>query len=210
MRSLQKIVRDPALWALIGFNLLLIVHYRQDVKEYSTIIWLYWCQSVLLGLFTFFDMMTMKAEDISVENMTINNQPATPKQAKGCFPWFFLVHYGGFHFGYLIFLFVDFNFLDIDFRSFKWSLLALLISYIFLFIQNKKKYSHVKRNIGTMFFMPYIRIVPMHLTILLPKFYHWQPALTFLVLKMAMDIIGHLVTTPYYWKDATESETSYT
>src|SRR5882672_11251127 len=105
MRSLPKILRDPALWALIAFNLLLITQYQNDVKEYTTIIWLYWCQSVLLGAFTFLDMVTMKAADISVENMTINNQPATPEKAKGCLPWFFLIHYGGFHFGYMIFIF---------------------------------------------------------------------------------------------------------
>jgi hypothetical protein len=209
MRSLQKIIRDPALWALVGFNLLLIIQYRQDAKEYTTIIWLYWCQSVLLGFFTVFDLLTIKTENISVENMTINNQPATPKQAKGCLPWFFLVHYGGFHIGYLIFLFIDFRFTDINFLSLKWSLLALLISYVFLFIQNKVKYSHIKRKISAMFFMPYLRIVPMHLTILLPKFYHLQPALTFLVLKMAMDVIGHLLTTPYYWKNETKPEEGY-
>jgi len=199
MRSIQKILRDPALWALVGFNLLLILQYQNDVKEYTTIIWLYWCQSVLLGAFTFFDMLTMKTEDISVENMTINNQPATPQKAKGCLPWFFLVHYGLFHFVYMIFLVVDFH-SGINFNSFKWSLLALAISYVFFFIQNKINYRHVKRSIANMFFMPYLRIVPMHLAILLPKFFHWQPALTFLVLKMTMDIIGYLVTTPYYWK----------
>lgn len=209
MRSLQKIIRDPALWALIGFNIILIMQYQHDVKEYTTIIWLYWCQSVLLGFFTFIDMLTMKKEDISVENMTINNRPATPQQARGCLPWFFLVHYGGFHFVYLIFLFIDFHFSDINFISLKWSFLALTISYAFLFIQNKIKYRQVKRKIGTMFFMPYLRILPMHLTILLPKFFHWQPALTFLVLKMAMDIIGHLVTTPYYWKHEKKPEGGY-
>lgn len=209
MRSLTKILRDPALWALVGFNAILIIQYQHDVKEYTTIIWLYWYQSLLLGIFTFIDMLTMKTDSISVENMTINNRPATAKDAKGCFPWFFLVHYGGFHFGYLIFLFIDFKVTDINFYSFKWSLLALAISYVFYFIQNKIKYSQVKRSIGAMFFTPYLRIVPMHLTFLLPKFFHWQPALTFLVLKMAMDIIGHLATTPYYWKHDTKPEEGY-
>jgi Family of unknown function (DUF6498) len=209
MRSLQKIIRDPALWALVGFNLVLIFQYQNNEKEYVTIIWLYWCQSVLIGAFTFFDMVTMKAENISVENMTFNNKPATPQQAKGCLPWFFLIHYGGFHFGYLIFLFFGFDFRDINFTSLKWSLLALLLSYVLFFIENKMRYKHVKRSIGAMFFTPYLRIVPMHLTILLPKFLHWTPALTFLVLKMAMDVIGHLITTPYYWKHEEKPEGGY-
>src|SRR5260221_12970500 len=115
MSSIQKIIRDPALWALIGFNLFMIFQYQNDVKEYSTVIWLYWCQSVLIGLFNFVDMISLRAEQISVENMSFNGQPATALQAKGCLPWFFLVHYGGFHLGYLIFLFVDFHVTDIDF-----------------------------------------------------------------------------------------------
>lgn len=206
MRSFQKIIRDPALWALIAFNIVVILQYRHDEKEYTTIIWLYWCQSVLIGLFTFLDMMTIKPENISVENFKINNKQATPKQAKGCLPWFFVFHYGTFHFVYLIFLFVDFNFSDIDFSTVKWAFLSLFITYLFFFIQNKKRYIHTKRNIGMLFFIPYLRIVPMHLTILLPKFFDWQPGVTFLVLKMAMDIIGHLITTPYYWQHETKAE----
>ena len=209
MRPIQKIIRDPALWALIGFNVVLIIQYRQDVKEYTTIIWLYWCQSVLIGLFNFVDMLTLRSENISVENMTINDRPATVKQAKGCLPWFFLIHYGGFHIGYMIFLFVDFKITDIDFSSFKWSLLALAISYVFFFIQNKIRYSHIKRSIAAIFFTPYLRIVPMHLTILLPKFLHWEPALAFLIFKMGIDVIGYLITTPYYWRHEIKPEGGY-
>jgi len=209
MRSIQKIIRDPALWALIGFNLFMIFQYQNDVREYTTVVWLYWCQSVLIGFFNFIDMLTLRTDQISIGNMTINDRPATPGQAKGCLPWFFLVHYGGFHLGYLIFLFVDFHLTDIDYPTLKWSLLALLISYSFFFVQNKIRYSNIKRNISAMFFTPYLRIVPMHLTILLPKLLHWQPALTFLVLKMAMDVIGHLITTPYYWKHDETREGGY-
>jgi len=209
MRPIQKIIRDPALWALIGFNVVLIIQYRQDVKEYTTIIWLYWCQSVLIGLFNFLDMLTLRSENISIGNLTINDRPVTPEQAKGCLPWFFLIHYGGFHIGYMIFLFVDFKITDIDFSSFKWSLLALAISYIFFFLQNKIRYTHIKRSIGAMFFTPYLRIVPMHLTILLPKFLHWEPALTFLIFKMGIDVISCIATTPYYWKHEIKPEGGY-
>jgi len=210
MRSLKKIISDPALWALVLFNLLIIFQYRNDAREYTTIIWIYWCQSVLIGALTFIDLVTMRTENISVENFKINNRPATPQQAKGCLPWFFVFHYGMFHFVYLIFLFVDFNFSDIDFSALRWALLYLAIAYIFFFIQNKKRYVHTKRNIGTLFFIPYLRVVPMHLTIMLPKFFDLQPGLTFLALKMVMDIIGHLVTTPYYWQHELKANTEKT
>lgn len=198
MSPFSKIVRDPAFWALIVMNLLFIFEYKEDPKQYTTIIWLYWCQSVVLGIFNFFDMLTLK--NARVENMTFNGKPATVKQAKGCLPVFFLVHYGIFHLVYFIFLLVDFKISNLDFNLWKWAIAGIFVNQLIYFVQNKTKYANTPRNIGTMFIIPYLRIVPMHLTILLPKFLGWTPGLTFLILKTVFDVIGHLVTTPYYWK----------
>ena len=205
MSPVQKIIRDPSFWALIFLNMFFIYQYKEDSIQYTTIIWLYWCQSVLLGIFNFFDMLTLK--NASVENMTINGKPATVSQAKGCLPVFFLFHYGIFHLVYFIFLVVDLNLSHADFSVLKWALLVLIINQVIYFIQNKTIYANVSRNIGTLFFTPYLRIVPMHLTILLPKFIGWAPVITFLVLKTIFDVIGHLVTTKYYWaKDEVTTE----
>ena len=205
MSPVQKIIRDPSFWALIFLNMFFIYQYKEDSIQYTTIIWLYWCQSVLLGIFNFFDMLTLK--NASVENMTINGKPATVSQAKGCLPVFFLFHYGIFHLVYFIFLVVDLNLSHADFSVLKWALLVLIINQVIYFVQNKTIYANVSRNIGTLFFTPYLRIVPMHLTILLPKFLGWTPALTFLILKAIFDVIGHLITTRYYWtKDEVTTE----
>ena len=200
MSPLQKIFRDPSFWALIFLNVFFIYQYKEDTIQYTTIIWLYWCQSVLLGIFNFFDMLTLK--NASVENMTINGKPATVAQAKGCLPIFFLFHYGIFHLVYFIFLAVDLNLSNADFSVLKWALLGLIFNQVIYFVQNKTIYANVSRNIGTMFFTPYLRIVPMHLTILLPKFIGWTPVITFLVLKTIFDVLGHIITTKYYWKKA--------
>ena len=202
MTALKKILKDPAFWALVAFNTILIVEYRDDPKYYTTIVWLFWAQSVIIGFFNFFDMLTLKKVDVT--NFNINDRPADPKEAKGCLSFFFLIHYGGFHLGYLIFLFIDFKFSNIDFSVMKMALLGLLFSSVIQFVQNKTVYRNIPRSISKMFFMPYLRIVPMHLTILLPKFLDWQPGLTFLILKMVFDIIGHLATTPYYWNEKKE------
>ena len=197
MTPIQKIVKDPSFWALVILNVFFIYEYKGNAMQYTTIIWLYWCQSVLLGIFNFFDMLTLKSA--KVDNLNINGHPATAKEAKGCLPTFFLFHYGIFHLVYFIFLSIDFKFSDIDFTLLKWALLGLTTNQLIQFIQNKTSYKDTLRNIGTMFFTPYLRIVPMHLTILLPKFLGWTPAITFLILKTVFDIIGHLVTTRYYW-----------
>jgi Family of unknown function (DUF6498) len=201
MKPLQKILRDPAFWALMAFNIILIAEYRDDPKYYTTLVWLFWIQSVVIGLFNFFDMLTL--QKVEIGNFTINDEVPGPAKAKGCLSFFFLVHYGGFHIGYLVFLFITFKFTAIDFTVLKMAFLGLLASSLIQFIQNKTVYRSVPRSITKMFFIPYLRIVPMHLTILLPEFMHWQPGLTFLVLKTIFDLIGHLATTAYYWKDKT-------
>jgi hypothetical protein len=195
--SFKKIIRDPAFWSLIVFNAFVILMYQNDQTQFSTIIWIYWWQSIIIGIFNFMDMRSIPVENISIKNLKINNQPATPEQAKGCLPWFFLFHYGIFHFVYFIFLLVQYR----TTYSYRFALLGMLINYGIYYYQNKKKYRHVVRNIGTMFFMPYLRVLPMHLAILAPQFLKITPALVFLVLKAVMDIIGHLLTTPYYWQN---------
>jgi hypothetical protein len=204
----QKILRDPSFWALIILNLLFIYEYREDPKQYTTIIWLYWCQSVLLGVYNFFDMLTLKK--VKIEDMTMNDKPITAREAKGCLPVFFLFHYGIFHLVYFVFLAVDLKFSDVNFSLIKMALAGILLNMVIQFVQNKTKYADIPRNLGYMFITPYLRIIPMHLTILLPKFIGWTPALTFLILKTIFDVIGHLITTPYYWnKEEAKPEEGY-
>jgi hypothetical protein len=197
MPPFQKIVRDPAMWSLILLNLLFIYEFKDDPRQYTSIIWLYWCQSVLIGVFNFLDMITLK--NIDVSDINISGKPATSKQAKGCLPLFFLFHYSMFHVGYFIFLLVDFKLSDTNFSYLKWALGGVFLQQVIHFTQNKIKYAHQPGNISRMFFTPYLRIVPMHLTILLPKFLGWTPALTFLILKTIFDVLGQLMTTRYYW-----------
>jgi hypothetical protein len=205
--SFTKIIRDPAFWSLLIFNIAIIVMYHNDNAQYATIIWLYWWQSIIIGVFNFLDMRSIPVENISVKDLKIDGSPATPEQAKGCLPWFFAFHYGVFHLVYFVFLLVQFR----SVYSYKYALLGMIITYAIYYYQNKKKYRHAVRNIGTMFFMPYLRVVPMHLAILAPQFLKTTPALVFLVLKLLMDVIGHILTTPYYWQNKkAPGEGSYT
>lgn len=207
MSPLQKILRDPSLWTLILLNLLFIYEFRDDPKQYTSIIWLYWVQSVMIGAFNFFDMITLNKVDVS--NFKIDNRPATVKQAKGCLPIFFLFHYGIFHIVYFVFLLVDFKLSDTNFTYMKWAIGGILLQQIIQFTQNKIRYLETPRSISTMFFIPYLRIVPMHLTILLPKFIGYTPGITFLVLKTVFDVIGYLITTRYFWHKEEKREEGF-
>ena len=68
-------------------------------------------QSVIIGLFNFIDLLTIKNYDAA--NFKLNDAPVTEKN-KGCMAWFFLLHFGFFHLVYGIFLLVDFGFLNVD------------------------------------------------------------------------------------------------
>jgi len=200
MNFLKKIFKDPAFLALIAFNIIVIIQYRNDKQYYTTVVWLFWLQSVIIGVFNFLDMLTL--QKVNTGDMTMNDKPASPREAKGCLSFFFLIHYGLFHLAYLVFLFIDFRFTDVNFSILKWGFYGLLLSSVIQLIQNKTIYRQIPRSITKMFFMPYLRIVPMHLTILLPKFFHWQPGVTFLVIKFIVDVLSYLLTTPYYKNNA--------
>ena len=188
---LQRISKDPGFWFLVLMNSYLIYYYLQQPGEFNTIIWIYWMQSVLIGLFNFVDLMTIKNPDET--SMKMNNQPVT-KSNMGCAAWFFLFHFGFFHFVYAIFLLTS----NLKGANGK---IILITTGIFLaestiqLIRKKRIPETEKVNVGKMFMTPYLRIVPMHLVILLPSFLGITASIIFLVLKMIADIGMYLLTT---------------
>jgi hypothetical protein len=51
-----KILIDPAFWVLLGVNVYLVYKYEQRPEIFTTLIWLYWSQSILYGLFCYFEI----------------------------------------------------------------------------------------------------------------------------------------------------------
>src|SRR5436305_80945 len=130
------------------------------------IIVLFYIQSVLIGVFNFFDMLTIK--QFAEGDFKLNTQSvATKAQSKnGCGASFFLMHYGFFHLVYLFFLVTLVNIKQLDFRFIEFSFFIILATCISGFVQNKIRNRNEDVNITAMFFMPYARIIPMHLMIL--------------------------------------------
>ncbi|MBC7830147.1 MAG: hypothetical protein H7122_20560 [Chitinophagaceae bacterium] len=192
---LRRIVADPSFWILLLINLYCIYYYEQHPDGFGTIVWLYWGQSVLIGLFNFLDMLTIK--DIFPGSMSVNDQPIqNTSKAKGCSAFFFLVHYGIFHFVYMIFLLVQVKGLGkIDFRFILLGLAAFSIDLILTFMRNKRQQQFEAVNIGKMFFLPYLRVIPMHIMILGPAFLHWEASTIFLVLKTCADLITYFIVS---------------
>ncbi len=191
---LKRIVTDPSALILLAGNAWCIYYFNAHPEQFGTVIWIYWFQSVIIGLFNFLDMITLKNFD--TKDFKVNDQPAT-KENKGCTSFFFLFHYGAFHVAYLVFIAVAYT-KTAELKIVMLGALAFLLESIITFRRKKIAEQTVTINFGTLFFLPYVRIVPMHLLILLPSFLHWQPSTIFLVLKTIADILFYFFTKRLY------------
>jgi hypothetical protein len=191
----KNLFSNPSFLFLLAGNIYCIWYYENNPGSFTTVVWIYWFQSITIGFFNFIDLLTIKNFDAGT--MQLNDQPVTENN-KGCTAWFFLVHYGFFHLGYAIFILIDFGV-----RAVNGTVLLLGVGTFFLeaiigFFRQKQLEQTIAFNIGTLFFLPYLRIVPMHLMILLPAFLGWKPSIVFLGLKMGADIISFLLYNHIY------------
>jgi hypothetical protein len=214
MRSKSRLA-DPALWILVAINVYLVYYYYQHKEVFTTLIWLYWAQSVLLGLFNFLDMITTPANAIPMGNTNEGKTVASASNnatkavnalydkntgakytSRTATSFFFLIHYGFFHFAYLFFIATMPRSGPFQWDLFKYFLIAFVVGQVVTFVQHKRQQRTVRPNLGTMFFIPYLRIIPMHLTILLPAFMHITNYGVFLILKAFADVAMYLLTRP--------------
>jgi len=132
----------------------------------AIVIWPYWIQSIIIGWYARKRMLTLKK--FSTEGFTSNDEPG-PENEKGkrSTASFFVLHYGFFHAGYLLFLLGTVK-LDSAWDAF-W-IIACGFSYVFAqrktFEQQVASDALGEPNLGKLMFVPYLRIMPMHLTII--------------------------------------------
>jgi hypothetical protein len=193
----KKVFTDPSFWALLAVNVYSVYYYVIHPSIFTTLIWLYWTQSVMLGAFNFLDIITLGNKGV---NDLTNSNGTKVNWGKGHIglAFFFLFHYGFFHLVYAVFIGTMKITGPFDNEFFRIFLLFFLGSQIINFVQHKIQYKKTQPDIGKMFFMPYLRIVPMHLCILIPAFLGWSNMLVFLVLKVVADMFTYVLTSSYY------------
>ena len=183
---------DPSTILLIAVNLAMIIVAVWEQWEIGVLIWIYWFQSVIIGLFQFLKIITLK--NFTTSGLLVNGHPveATTKSL-----WstglFFLFHYGFFHFGYLIFLLVEIPISTGSRDLIVSGALLFLLNHAFSFIFNYWNDIGRQQNLGRVMFIPYARIVPMHLAIIFGfVFLSGFGLVLFMLLKTAADIIMHI------------------
>ncbi len=192
--DMKKIFTDPNFIFLLVGNLFCLYYFQTHANGFGTVVWIYWFQSAIIGLFNFLDLLTIK--NYNPNDFKINDQPLSNSN-KGCSAFFFLVHYGGFHMAYFVFLAIKYL-RDANFFIILLSIGLLLIEGVISFIKRKQSDSTI--NYSTLFFMPYVRIIPMHLMILAPAFMGMSPSAVFLLLKTIADIVFFFLARNLYKK----------
>ncbi|MDH4238821.1 MAG: DUF6498-containing protein [Phycisphaerae bacterium] len=201
---------DLSLWTLIVSNLIVIVWALIEGWPLAIVVWVYWAQSVSIGILWFFKILTLK--EFSAKGFTINgmaDEETTDTKIRTAF--FFLAHYGFFHFVYAFFLFVLFR--PVRIGPILFMAVLFLVYQCFSFFYNRKWEGKRKPNIGKMMLFPYARIIPMHITILfggiLSSWGTFAGKMTlalFMLLKSFADVIMHVVETEGFGDDPGESE----
>ncbi len=160
----------------------------------STLMWPYLMQSFIIGYYSRRRMLALV--DFSTEGLTENDLPVAPTaETRTRMANFFTLHFGIFHVVYALFLWRNVG----EMRWWDWAgCFAAAASFAFnhrlSYEQNLEADREGETNIGKLMFLPYARILPMHLTILLGTGMAGPAAiLLFGGLKTVADITMHYV-----------------
>lgn len=167
-KSAYRPFHDPTLLGIILSNLVSIYLAYANDWDFGNILWVYWGQSVIIGISNYLRMMSLK--DFSTKDFMMNDEPVPETdEAKKQVAGFFAIHYGLFHLAYFAFLCKEHSLLQIPFDQVALIVVAISLfvgSHSYSFLHNGQyDFKQQKPNIGTLMFYPYLRIIPMHLII---------------------------------------------
>jgi hypothetical protein len=193
---LEDLRFDSTTLALIVSNALTIVYAIREGWDVRDVMWIYWGQSVIIGVFNTLRILDLR--EFTTEGFKLNDRPVEPtRKTRRQTAAFFVVHYGFFHAMYAAFLSDESKpFQSGHAKETGILLLIFLANHAYSYIQNRERDRSRVPNIGTIMFMPYARIIPMHLTILFGHFVAWvggAKLVMFLLLKTFADVVMHSV-----------------
>jgi hypothetical protein len=197
---LALVLNDFSAILLIASNLALIGIALHEHWELGSVMLAYWIQSVIIGFFTAVKILSLR--QFSTKGVRVNGRPVSESTGtKIALAGFFAVHFGFFHFVYLLFvagIALSGGSLADDFNGILVASALFFVNHAFSFWYNRHESESASPNIGSVVFLPYARIVPMHLTIIFgfgflgATGFNAPVLVFFLLLKTAADLLMHL------------------
>ncbi len=197
-------LRDLSLWGVFAGNVLSIIMAFVQGWSLAQMMWVFWAQSLFIGVINVLRMLSLK--EFSTEGVEINGgNPAATRATKIGMALFFALHFGFFHFVYFFFLSEQQPLRSIDPTSLILGgacALGLMGAHSFSYVHNlNRDFKHVKPKIGNIMMYPYLRIIPLHLTIIFGYGLGVPATILFLSLKTAADCGMHIVEHRLFQKD---------
>lgn len=195
--GVYKPYKDPSLIGILLSNLVSIYLAHVQGWDFGNVLWIYWAQSVIIGISNYKRMMSLK--EFSTKDFTMNEQPVPEtEEAKKQVAAFFALHYGLFHLAYFAFLCKEHSLFAMPYESALLIVLAISLfvgSHSYSFLHNSKlDFKEQKPNIGTLMFYPYLRVLPMHIIIGLGGTeFEDVSMLVFMGLKTLADVGMHMI-----------------
>lgn len=191
---LAEAAADRSLYALAAANLAALGIAYASGMTLREMMLVYWIQSVVIGVASALRILSLERFDPS--NLKMNGRPVLETAgAKRHVALFFAAHYGLFHLVY--FMFVAFDAGD-ELGAPGGYLLCTAVfiaNHGYSLVHNIRRDAQGRPSIGALMFLPYARILPMHLTILFggTLFGGTVAFVLFGVLKTAADLAMHAV-----------------
>ncbi len=192
--SFLSALRDPSLYLLLMTNIGVGFWAYYSAWPLLNLILIYWCQSVIIGCFTFFRMIRLK--NFSTKGVRMNGQSLLANMSsKHKMASFFALHYGLFHLVYFVFIAVMIAAYDgLDLWGVVLAVFGFYVNHRYSFY-HQESYRSNAPNIGLLMVYPYARILPMHLVIVFGMSLQMEAVtlLIFVSLKTLGDIVMHMI-----------------
>ncbi|MCC5886987.1 MAG: hypothetical protein JJT88_11195 [Gammaproteobacteria bacterium] len=208
---------DHALWGILITNVVTLLWALWQQWSVLQLLWPFWMQSLIIGWYArqrILKITTFCTQGMRVNGRAVEPTPAVARQAAN----FFLLHYGSFHFVYLIFLIALTFTTDaagiilvtnestgvqsevhighvhaVDFLAFVVLALGFLRSHRASHLEHVAFDLGATPKLGMLMMMPYLRVVPMHLAIILAVVFGTGAIGLFVLLKTVVDMAMHKV-----------------
>ncbi|MFH0864002.1 MAG: DUF6498-containing protein [Candidatus Gottesmanbacteria bacterium] len=147
--------KDPSLYLLLFTNLSTIYFAYIEHWNLLTVMWIYWFQSIIIGLFTFVRLINLR---------NYNSRAIS-----------FIISYGIFHMGFLVFLLLGFlgnatRGIVSEFGFVLMSAFLFFVNHLFSYFYNKDRDQEgfiFHKDVDRIISISYMRIIPMHIIIIL-------------------------------------------